>query len=260
MWHLLYERLPELWRLIVEDYATQDIKWQSILGERVFPCLTRYQETIPIIGSALAEQIPAIFHQAATIAEVSDTLFVIYVGLGNGAGWQTTLLGKPAVLFGVEGIAESGWVDARTLGPLIAHEIGHVVQHQWREGLSVTQDSGPYWQLFEEGFAQLLEHSIMGRDTWHESSTQPGWVDWCTNNRGLLARRFLGLVDSGKTVRSLFGSWYDVCGYRQCGYFLGHEVVKCMSRTVSLKRLATMGADQFADEAREILQAWAHEH
>jgi hypothetical protein len=97
----------------------------------------------------------------------------------------------------------------------------------------------------------------MGRDTWHESSTRPGWIDWCREHRGLLARHFLKGADSGQLVPSLFGSWYDVCGYRQCGYFLGHEVVKGLSKVMTLKELAVVPLDQFTEEAGRMLREWA---
>jgi hypothetical protein len=83
-------------------------------------------------GVILNEQIPVVFRRAAAVIEVRDVVLVIYVGLENGAGWVTTLQGKPAVLLGLESIAECGWTDPQTLAGLVAHELGHVIHQQWR--------------------------------------------------------------------------------------------------------------------------------
>lgn len=44
-----------------------------------------------------------------TLGFNSDLTCVIYVGIGCGAGWATSYRQQPAILFGLENIAEEGW-------------------------------------------------------------------------------------------------------------------------------------------------------
>jgi hypothetical protein len=43
-----------------------------------------------------------------------------------------------------------------------------------------------------------------------------------------LAGAYLKAVEAGRPLQPFFGSWYDLQGYKQTGYYLGHEVVKLL--------------------------------
>jgi hypothetical protein len=45
-------------------------------------------------------------------------------------------------------------------------------------------------------------------------------------DQAYLASEFLQFVAQGKDIRPFFCSWHNIDGYSQCGYFLGHEVIK----------------------------------
>ena len=49
------------------------------------------------------------------------------------------------------------------------------------------------------------------------------WLEWRQANKSWLASEFLHRVDSEETLQDFFGSWYNIQGHKQCGYFLGFE-------------------------------------
>ena len=81
----------------------------------------------------------------------------------------------------------------------------------------------------------------MGEESWHMMGRKDHeWVDWCRTNRSWLAAEFLRRVEAGESVRPFFGSWYDLQGYKQTGYFLGHELIKELAINNSLLEIASM--------------------
>jgi hypothetical protein len=52
-------------------------------------------------------------------------------------------------------------------------------------------------------------------------------------------------------VRPFFGSWYDLQGYKQTGYFLGHELVKALTASKSLREVALL--QDYARLLRQLL-------
>ena len=187
-----------------------------------------------------------------------DLVAVIHVGIGCGAGWVTTYQGMPAVLFGVENAAEEGWIGPEVLTGLIAHELGHVAHYHWRRQHGLPIGSGPWWQLYCEGFAQRCEHVVAGEDSWHMARTKQGWCSWCQANESWLAAEFLRTVEGGETVRSFFGSWFELCGWKQTGYYLGHSVIRRMEIGMELREIALL--DEFESRMRAELEAMAAEH
>lgn len=248
-------RWPELLDKQLHDYASEGLDWRQVAREKVFPFL---DDRLPAMRVAHDNLLPLCAPIYPTSEHVlgfaSDAVFVIYVGIGCGAGWATTFHGSPAILFGLENIAECGWTQAPALTGLVAHEIGHLAHHDWRARHGVALGSGPWWQLYEEGFAQRSEHLILGHDTWHQASgsSDEDWLGWCQQHRAWLAAEFLRIVDSGESVRPFFGSWFDIRGHRQCGYFLGHELIKELEASHTLEQIALL--DDIEGTVRPILR------
>lgn len=48
------------------------------------------------------------------------------------------------------------------------------------------------------------------------------------------------MVDTGESVRSFFGLWFDIRRRKQCEHFLGHEVVKALEADTGLKEIALL--------------------
>jgi hypothetical protein len=234
---------PELLEMQLQDYCDESVDWRQVAGEKVFPFLGERLPAMRLAHRHLLRCWASIYCKAQeALGFESEAMAVIYVGIGCGAGWATTYRGFPAVLFGLENIAECGWSQPPALTGLVAHEIGHLAHYHWRRQGGLDLGEGPWWQLYEEGFAQRCEHVILGADTWHPSTglNDDDWLDWCHAQRAWLAAEFLRRVDAGESVRALFGSWFDIRGRKQCGYFLGHELIRELERRATLSEIALL--------------------
>ena len=219
---------PELLEKQLTDYSGQQEDWKKLAGEKIFPYISTRLPAMEVARKNILLLYPYLCSQAyQKIGLELDATCVLYVGIGCGAGWVTTYQEKSAILFGLENIAECGWSDSNSIVGLISHELGHVIQNTLRTQASLAEGDGEWWQLFSEGFAQRCEHLILGQNTWHQAVNGTNdWVSWCSNNQAYLASEFLQSVVQGKDIRPFFGSWHNIDGYSQCGYFLGHEVIK----------------------------------
>jgi hypothetical protein len=146
----------------------------------------------------------------------------------------------PAILFGLENAAEEGWTGHQVLTGLVAHEIGHVAHHHWRQQQGLSNGSGPWWQLYAEGLAERCEHRILDKESWHMAHQVEGWQDWCRANGAWLAGEYLRAVDAGESLRPFFGSWYDIQGWKQTGYFLGHQAIRQLEISMDLRQIALL--------------------
>ena len=247
---------PELRRMQIEDYSAQSLDWRQIARDKVFPFLA---ERLPQMEeahhnlAALSEPIYARAQQ--TLGFDSSAVFVIYVGIGCGAGWATTFEKTPAILFGLENIAENRWSGREAITSLAAHEIGHLAHYHWRQQHGKPIGSGPWWQLYEEGFAQYCQSLIVPSAVWHQASgDQADWLDWCRNHKQWLAAKFLQTVAAGESVVPFFGSWYEICGRSETGYFLGCELAAELTGSLTLLELAAL--DDVDVLLRPILEDW----
>ncbi|MHB8105752.1 MAG: hypothetical protein ACYDG5_09510, partial [Dehalococcoidales bacterium] len=161
---------------------------------------------------------------------------------GWGGGWLTPYQNTPAILFGLENIAECGWSKPAGIKGLFAHEVGHLVHQQWRAHNDKTPGSGPWWQFYEEGFAQRCESLIFDTESFHQTSgiMAGDWFGWCRSHKSWLAAEFLKTVAAGKSVVPFFGSWFDIQGKIETGYFLGHEGIRALEKNYSIKEIALL--------------------
>lgn len=246
---------PELLKMQINCYSEEALGWQEIARERVFPELEKRFPAMSTAHQYLAQECESVYLGAQSRLGIQfDLACILYVGIGCGAGWATTYQGIPAILFGLEMIAECGWESPESLSGLLAHELGHLAQEEWRRQKLLEDGSGPWWQLACEGFAQSCEHKILGKQTWHESggSFDLDWLAWCRQHRGWLASQFLQRVDANETVRPFFGSWFEIEGHKQTGYYLGHEVIIEFEKTHSLIEIAQMA--NFSEPCRRVLE------
>ncbi len=246
---------PDLLAKQIEDYSTQNVDWRQVAREKVFPYLAGRLPAMQEAHRNLLELCVPLYSKAQQVLTFdSDLTLIIYVGIGCGAGWVTPFRDSPAILFGLENIAECGWSDPEAITGLVAHEIGHLVHQHWRAQHGKSIDSGPWWQLYEEGFAQHCESLILDADTWHQASSSKDvdWLGWCQSHQGWLAAEFLRTVDADKPVSPFFGSWLEICGKSQTGYFLGHEVIRALKSHSTLKEIALL--DNAEAHLRPILE------
>lgn len=241
-WAVQYlSRWPELRQKQIDCYAEDGEVWRAVARDFVFPFLPERLPAMRVAHDHLLRLCEDVYmHGRQVLGFNSDLICVIYVGIGCGAGWATTYDGKPAILFGLENIAEEGWQAQKTLSGLMAHELGHLTHFYWREQAGLPGEDGPWWQLYTEGFAQWCEHTIQGRP-WHMQATvDDQWQTWCRDNLDWLAAEFLRRVDAGQDMRPFFGSWHDLRGYKQTGYLLGHELIKTLQAEATLHEVALL--------------------
>ena len=250
----------ELLEKQIKNYADQNTDWKQIAKEKVFPFLGDRLPAMKLARKNLLELCPIIWQKARNKFELDfGVTFVIYVGIGCGAGWATIFRDKPAVLFGLENIAECGWAKAKTIEGLIAHEIGHLAHQYWRKQAGLDNDSSPWWQLYSEGLAQRFEHIVLGRDSWHESIgiNENNWLDWCKENKKWLAREFLKTADNSRSIRPFFGHWFNLKDHKQCGYFLGHEIIKDLQKKMDIKQVVLL--NNYEHTLRLLLESYTNE-
>ncbi len=245
---------PELLRRQIEAYQQEKTDWKKVARERIFPFLNLRMPTMAAAREELIKFCEPVFVAAQKMFDFEfPVTFVIYIGLGLGAGWATIYFGQPAVLFGLENIAEEGWSKSEAIEGLIAHELGHLLHQHWRKKADMDLGTGPWWQLYTEGFAQRCEHLILGKESWH-MARGPGnqdWLPWCRNNIKWLAAEFLRRADLSEDTRPFFGSWLDIKGRKQTGYYLGCQVVQELHRQNSLKEIARM--EEIEKEIRDLV-------
>lgn len=222
------------------DYDSLSENWRQVAKTHVFPYLA---ERLPEMTTAHAHLLALCETQwqqsQRLLGFEGDVTFMIYVGIGCGAGWVTQYAGKPAILLGLENIAECGWLDPDVLQGMLAHEMGHLAHFHWREDMQLKDGEGAMWQLYTEGFAQYCEQRIMGRESWH-MGVDADWLKWCHQHRSWLAQEFLQASSEGQPVQAFFGSWHGIEGVSQSGYYLGCEVLKLLVQQMDLRCVALL--------------------
>ncbi|MDX1415227.1 MAG: hypothetical protein R3293_13610 [Candidatus Promineifilaceae bacterium] len=248
---------PELLTKQRDDYAEQGEDWRDFAREHVFPYLDQRLPAMIETHGKLPAVCEEIFSRSQkAIGLDCDVVVVFYIGIGCGAGWVTTYAGQPAVLFGLENIAEEGWSGLESLHGLVAHELGHVAHFYWRDLRMLPKGTDAWWQLYIEGFAMVCEQLTLAQESWHmQGRRNAGWLKWCQANRGWLAAEFMLRADKGESMRPFFGSWYDLQGYKQTGYYLGHEFISSLATKKSLQEIACL--DDFTTPLRRLLQEFA---
>ncbi len=257
LWQSSYMvKYPELLKKQLLDYANQGLDWRKIAEERIFPRIPEYLSAMREARDNLLKVCGVSYEKASSVLGIDfDVYFVIYVGLGCGAGWATQYNHHSACLFGLENVAECRWQSQEKLRGLTAHELSHLTHRAWRDEWNESaKETGndSFFQLYEEGFAQRCEHLILGSDTWHEMQDKT-WLSWCQDHKAWLAAEYLRRIDGKLPMNDFFGSWLDIQGKRQTGYFLGHELIRQLEKRHSIKRIATLSREEIRSKPREYL-------
>jgi hypothetical protein len=242
MWASVYmAQWPELLEKQIQSYSDGGYDWRRVAREKVIPF---WEERMPSMKRAhhnLLRVCAPVHKRAHEALDYERALsFVIYVGIGCGAGWATTYQGNAAVLCGLENIAEEGWEGAAVLRGMIGHEIGHLWHFGQRAQVELPSGKGPWWDLYTEGLAQRCEQIIAGGESWHMAAQSKDWLSWCEQEKQWLAREFVRVVEEGGDIRVFFGSWFEVRGYKQTGYFLGCEAIRLLEARMTLGGIAVI--------------------
>jgi len=233
---------PELLEKQKRNYAQQGLDWKRVARTRIFPQLPERWPRIRRLHRELRRSIPGSWAKARRALDFDlPVRFVLYVGVGCGAGWATQYEGQAACLLGLENAVELPTL--RGGSTVVPHEVAHIAHDHWRRrrGLGgIDAGRGPYWQLYVEGFATAVERRIAGPGAFRRRTGRSDWLAWCEDHRSWLAKKFLSDLRRHRSMRPFFGSWYDIRGYRESGYWLGAEVVATLEATRSWRQLATL--------------------
>ncbi|MCI4372897.1 MAG: hypothetical protein L3K02_04570 [Thermoplasmata archaeon] len=236
---------PELLEKQKKNYSEIGVDWKRTARTRIFP---RLRERLPLmrrIHRNLLRTLPDAWSRTTQALDLEfQVRFVIYAGIGVGAGWATRFGGQPACLFGLENAAEiaSGKQKLGTAGT-ISHEIAHLAHDEWRRRAGLGGNAGfkgPFLQLYEEGFATECERRIGNAKSFRLRRGEEDWIPWCTAHRAWLSPKFLRDVHARRSVRPFFGSWYNIRGHIECGYYLGQEMVRDWAEATSLQEVAVL--------------------
>jgi len=264
LWADFYRRKwPEIERVQRRVYERSGVSWRSVAVGRVFPRLSANWRRVEAAHRELLAVIPSADRRVRRLlGDVGPVAHVIHVGIGCGAGWATRLEGRPAVLYGLENVAEAGWTRRGRLGSLVAHELAHAFHSNLRRSSGrgdLDALRGPYFRLYTEGFATEIERLVAARRNLGNVDRDPGWSDWCRTHRGWLARRYLDTVRRRRSVRPFYGSWYRVGGHIETGYWLGAEIVGGWVGRKSLRSISMMDEPTIRAEVRASLKWMAEE-
>ncbi len=235
---------PELLEKLKRNYSEEGVDWKRIAQSRIFPHLAERLPRMRTLHRRLLRGLPQSWAASRRVLNLDFPVhFVIYVGIGVGAGWATQYGGKAACLFGLENAAEISPGKNGGKSGAVSHEVAHLAHDEWRRrnGLrGIEQPRGPLWQLYEEGFATESERRIESSRQFRLRTGRPDWLPWCMSHRAWLAAKFLRDMKARRSVRPFFGSWYNIDGRIECGYYLGAEIVHEWTRTASLEDVAVL--------------------
>jgi hypothetical protein len=74
-----------------------------------------------------------------------------------------------------------------------------------------------------------------------------------------LAREFLIRLEKHVSVNDFFGSWFNIQGKSQTGYFLGHELVAELEKTCTLMEIAVLDRRSIKNLGLKCLDAFSRD-
>lgn len=169
-----------------------------------------------------------------------DVTIILYLGLGNAAGWATTINNQKVVLIGLEKIVELGWCSESDMQALIYHELGHIY-HSFFEHkeLFMNKRKQAVQQLYREGIAMVFEQTLCDDvNRYHQNAN--GWLDWCIDNDKLIKSEYLKRIRNKKSVQDFFGDWCSFKGHSDVGYYLGTAFIRFLMNDYSLQEIVSM--------------------
>ena len=254
-WERYMSSYPELQNKCCEDHGG---KWREIFASHVFPKLCVDREKMVLAHENLLAVLSLVAQRCTGVFELKETInMVIYLGLGNGAGWVTDYAGAPAILFGLENIADLNWIDRVSLEYLVAHELCHVVnqtlygKERWL-ALYECETEGQYFRLYVEGFAERYQELLLRRSAFDRYGG--GWLEWCRANHDRLSSIYLKRLRNSESVSDFYGNWNQVDGHSDVGYYLGREfIVFLEEKGLRIKAVATLPIEKIKNHMEEFL-------
>ena len=169
-----------------------------------------------------------------------DVTIILYLGLGNAAGWATTINNQQIVLIGLEKVVELGWCNESDMQALIYHELGHIYHSLFEcKELFPTKKKHNIQQLYREGIAMVFEQTLCDDvNRYHQDID--GWLDWCIDNEKLIKTEYLKRTENKESVQDFFGDWCSFREHSDVGYFLGTAFIRFLMNDYALQEIASM--------------------
>lgn len=115
---------PELREKQFANYAQEGVDWKRVARTRIFPHIPERLSRMRRIHRELLKTLPGHLSKTRQILKLDFPIqFVIYVGIGCGAGWATRYGGRPACLFGLENAAGLATGHGRGIPGSVPHEV-----------------------------------------------------------------------------------------------------------------------------------------
>lgn len=169
-----------------------------------------------------------------------DVTIVLYLGLGNAAGWATHIRDKKFVLIGLEKVVEIGWYSERDMQDLLYHELGHIYHSLFeRKNYLISKRQKGIYQLYSEGIAMAFEQTLCGNENRFHQDVD-GWLSWCRENEKLIKAEYLKRLKNNESVQDFFGDWRSFMGRSDVGYYLGAVFVRSLMNKYSIQQIASM--------------------
>jgi len=181
------------------------------------------------------------------------------VALYIGSGWKktiTTILDVPVLLFDLGGLAELGWISERAVRGLIAFTFGQLYHMQQRGGVTVLEklEHDPFFRLYSEGLAQLSEHQILRRESWHGVEHEEAWLRDCRKMEEELAKQYLEKAEAGN-VEAFYDPRREVLGIKLAGRYLGYQLMKNLTEEgIDLEKAAALPESEARKLSKEFLK------
>lgn len=242
-WFSAMSVAPTLRDLCIQDYLSAGEDWVQIAHQTVFTRTHQDYVRMRRIHERLKALIPELHATLHAFYPFPKTIkWVLYHGLGNGAGWSTTYQGAPAILCGIDKIAALDWSSDEELLRLCAHEYAHVVHAHLRGPLLPphTPEHHPVLRLYVEGFASYYETFIAALP---DRLTR--WEKQCALIFDDLKRMYAqALVSNPAMCAKFFGDWTLIYELPDTGYYLGKQWVKALAQTYDFDTLARLPYDE----------------
>ncbi len=235
-WYHAMGHAPKLRDLCIQDYEQVNLSWERIALEKVFHRTHQDYVKMTNIHARLKVLIP---HMKTRLMSFYPSLnavrFVLYHGLGNGAGWAITYLHQPSILLGIDKIAALDWSSDEELMRLIAHEYMHLVHQHYRGELWHFQSAyeAAIMRLYIEGVASYYETELAALP---ERLTR--WEAQCEAVEAALKGHYLEILrQAGVGHERFYGDWHDIEGLSDVGYYLGKRMVESVLESYTFQEL-----------------------
>lgn len=238
-----------------DNYAISAFDGLKEKIEKDFSRLTDYKDKIYKILNDVPRNIKSaeIAHQSFINAtkNLSDKIqnkfnvdlnvtVILYLGLGNAAGWATTIKNQKVVLIGLEKIIELGWYNESDIQDLIYHELGHIYHSLFEhKELFMNKKKQAVQQLYREGIAMVFEQTLCDDISRYHQNVDD-WLNWCIDNDKLIKAEYLKKIQNKENVQNFFGDWCSFMGHSDVGYYLGTAFVRFLIKDYSLQEIASM--------------------